>query len=254
MTPILLLQLAAAALPPVTPSSAPSPSQNAAPQKDEVTQALDDAREFAGNGEYAKALERYEWFHENALRLRPTMAGVRLSYALSEWVELGLKYPSARQSLEKRREEKNRVIEEGGQNSDLVADIVAINRYLGDKSRSLALFKELDQRRPEFAKQCFTYFKDQLLEAGEFDLYLKYTGDVKKYLARQIARNEELRNQLKGRGPRMEQTMQRFDERLVETTLTLSKLMADKGDAVLASELREMTAKAIPDPRLAPEK
>ncbi|MDB6135288.1 MAG: hypothetical protein JWM59_3531 [Verrucomicrobiales bacterium] len=145
-------------------------------------------------------------------------------------------------------------MKEGGQNSDLVGDIVAINRYLEDESRSLALFKELDQRRPEFAKQCFTYLKHQLLEAGEFDLYFKYIGNVKKYLAREIAQNEEIRNQLKGWSPSMRQTMQHFDERLVETMLTLSKLMADKSDAALASELKAMTAKVIPNPRLAPEK
>lgn len=39
-------------------------------------------------GQYKQALEKHLWFHEESKK-SPGMAGVRLSYAISAWINLG---------------------------------------------------------------------------------------------------------------------------------------------------------------------
>ena len=68
-----------------TPPSNPNPDKI-------LREAQDDARA----GRYPDALAKHVWFHENALTYAPAMYGVRLSFALSYWVNLGNLYPPAR--------------------------------------------------------------------------------------------------------------------------------------------------------------
>ena len=67
---------------------------------DDARQVLRDAREEARRGAHAEALEKYLWFYHHALEHSPALSGVRLSYAISEWVELGNAYPPALEALE----------------------------------------------------------------------------------------------------------------------------------------------------------
>jgi hypothetical protein len=74
--------------------------------QDDAERALADARRLAKQGDYEGALAKHVWFHDHALSVRPSYYGVRLSYALSDWIELGKKYPKARQTLESVRDAK----------------------------------------------------------------------------------------------------------------------------------------------------
>jgi hypothetical protein len=57
--------------------------------------ALDEARTACHSGDFARALDRYVWFFDNCLANDPAYYGVRLSYVLDEWTDLGKKYPPA---------------------------------------------------------------------------------------------------------------------------------------------------------------
>ncbi|RYD32659.1 MAG: hypothetical protein EOP86_15200 [Verrucomicrobiaceae bacterium] len=133
-------------------------------------------------------------------------------------------------------------------------DVVAINRCLDEEDRSTALFRMLDQDQPAFAVKCSRFMDDHLLESGEYDLFLKYNREVKSFLEQRISRNEEWKTYPANDSRWRRESIERFDARLVKTTLTLAKLMEDKGDPTLAMELKAMTAKVIPDPRLTPGK
>src|SRR4051812_22582627 len=65
----------------------------------DVERALEDAEKFAREGKYQQALERHIWYHENALKYDQAQFGVRLSFALSDWAELGKVYPPAKVAL-----------------------------------------------------------------------------------------------------------------------------------------------------------
>src|SRR5687768_14091823 len=98
------------------------------PAKDEADQALNDARALREAGEFAKALDRHEWYHANALRINPAQYGVRLSFALGDWMKLGKKYQPALASLKRLRDEGTTTIEEGKGTRALFSDVEAINK------------------------------------------------------------------------------------------------------------------------------
>jgi hypothetical protein len=65
---------------------------------------LNNIRDLVKNEQYELALQKHVWFHEES-RSSSGMAGVRLSYAISDWVELGNKYPPALSELRRIRDE-----------------------------------------------------------------------------------------------------------------------------------------------------
>ena len=58
------------------------------PDAREVHNRLREARAAAKAGRYEEALDGYIWFHENSVNI-PGLGGVRLSFALVSWIDLG---------------------------------------------------------------------------------------------------------------------------------------------------------------------
>ncbi len=51
-------------------------------------------------GNYATAHEKYEWYFENAEKLKPSLRGVRVSFCLAGWVDVAKEYsPAMKQDL-----------------------------------------------------------------------------------------------------------------------------------------------------------
>lgn len=64
------------------------------------------AHEAARDGRYEEALREHIWFHDHALAKQPSLYGVRLSYALADWVDFGKVYPPALAALQAVRDAK----------------------------------------------------------------------------------------------------------------------------------------------------
>ena len=229
--------------------AAATPAPLASPSKDEAKQALDDARRFTASGEYAKALERHEWFHANALKISPSMSGVRLSFALANWKRLGDKYPPALDSLKKLRDEDLMLLRGGRGTQQALLDVWGINRALARSSNTvppetITLFKELDATQPDLLKQSFSVIQHDLIQANEGELFVKHAGDLKSYLAQAVEHRADEAKGAKGRSYEAEH-IQYLDKRLNELTAFMTQIAESKGDAALADELRAMTAQAI---------
>ena len=69
---------------------------------------LHEARADRRAGRFADALTKHVWFHENALKYVPSLSGVRLSFALTYWMELGAVYPAALRKLKRIRDDAER--------------------------------------------------------------------------------------------------------------------------------------------------
>ena len=91
---------------------------------------LDRARGAARSGDYEFALREYIWFHDHALEERPSLYGVRLSYALADWIELGENYPPALRALENIADRKTADLLAGAGDRGTFHDVVSINEYL----------------------------------------------------------------------------------------------------------------------------
>ena len=220
-------------------------------EDNEADKALKDARAFTKAGDFAKALERHEWFHNNALRINQALYGVRLSFALSDWKRLADKYPPALASLEATRDSGAKGLEAGTASPSMFHDVQSINEILGAVQQTITLFKTLDTKNPDLAKKCFRFAQETLLAQGETDLFTRYAGDLVTYLKTQITRHDSITSHMKTRnGPGMESSIKHFDDALVTVAIQLADLAAKKGDAATAAQLKQMASKTVSDPRL----
>ncbi|MCI0652468.1 MAG: hypothetical protein L0Z55_11370 [Planctomycetes bacterium] len=138
---------------------------------------LNEARRLADAGEYEEALQKHLWYHENAHRIKPSLIGVRLSFALSDWIKLGEKYPKAREALVGIRDRDTNTIADGNGTFRLFQDVVGINHYLKEDAKTVALFKALHEKQPDMAKVCYYAARDRLVAAREYQLCSHYMRD-----------------------------------------------------------------------------
>lgn len=163
---------------------------------------LTEAREDAAAGRYEDALAKHVWFHENALKYAPAMYGVRLSFALGYWAELGANYPPALQKLRAIRdtagEELRNSADVVGPPSDcggpevlrVFSDFSAINKTLGDDAKTSGLFIWLDSNRPRVAAAVYDVAEPALIGGKEYKLCGKYL-DPDRSFQRTVRLREE---------------------------------------------------------------
>jgi len=145
---------------------------------EDMQKYLSDTQKLVGEKKYEEALERYIWFHDHALEYEPAgMYGVRLSFALMYWKNLGDVYPPALAAMKKTRDEKtDRLIKKKG-NSSLFHDVASLNNTLKDDAKTVDLFRKLDKEQSDLAKKCWDMAKDAIINAKAYDLARKYIGN-----------------------------------------------------------------------------
>ena len=154
-----------------TPPEAPDPQE-----------VLNSIHDDIAQGRYETAFDKQVWFHENALKLMPALSGVRLSFALSSWLQLGEAYPPAlakmkelRDALEKKIRDKDRV----RVRFEDFHEFIAINRTLRQEERTAETFIWLEQDDPEDARRLFGIAQDALIKQREYDLVAKLIDPAK---------------------------------------------------------------------------
>ncbi len=135
-----------------------------------LSEAQDDTRA----GRYSDALAKHVWFHENALKYAPAMYGVRLSFALSYWLNLANLYPPALTKLKAVRDDAATRVRNGFGPREAFIDFAAINRELKEAGQTKDLFLWLDSNSPETARQVFDSAEPALIQAKEYQLCGKY--------------------------------------------------------------------------------
>jgi hypothetical protein len=120
---------------------------------------LDEANELAEQGRYKEALEKHIWYHKNALKYDRFANDVRLTFALGDWVNLGEKYPPAREALVSIRdadtERFRKSMSRGKPDLKLYEDIYSINDALGEAKETLTLLTELYESDAQTAAKCW---------------------------------------------------------------------------------------------------
>ena len=105
------------------------------------------------------------------------MYGVRLSFALSEWVDLGQKYPKALTALKDIRDKKTARLAGGEANRDLFHDVESINDHLSEQDETVALFRKIAATSPTFARDIHDIAEEALVQKREFELARQHMGD-----------------------------------------------------------------------------
>jgi hypothetical protein len=159
-----------------------TPPENPNPQ-----QILDEAQADAKAGRYEDALAKHVWFHENALKLQPALYGVRLSFALGYWAELGAAYPPALEKLKSTRDQAADRVRESDQPHEAFNDFASINETLKESGKTKDLFIWLESHKPQTARELFDLAKPALIRAKEYRLCGRYLDPDKSF--------EKIRNQ-----------------------------------------------------------
>lgn len=139
-------------------------------------EVLKKARDAAKSGLYEEALENYEYFFDHALDEDPSsFYGVRLSYCLDEWAELGKKYPEARNRLEAKRDESISLLQTT-RSPERFHDYVAICDYLDCKDLPVEKFIRIHEHDRPLAVDIVRYIWDQLVQRQLWKICREYVA------------------------------------------------------------------------------
>lgn len=144
------------------------------PENPDPDKILDEAVEDTRNENYDVALQKLLWFHEHALSIRPSLSGVRLSFALGYWYELGERYPPARDKMIEVRDAAVTRCREQEFPFEAFQEVCAFNRELDQSELSVELFLEAEEKFPESAKRIYHVAEHSLIEAERYDVCNPY--------------------------------------------------------------------------------
>jgi len=115
-------------------------------------------------GRYDEALERRIWYHNNILQYDKSERGVRLSFALGDWVDLAEQFPPAMEALTTVRDEAARRALKGRrwrqpnkQQLQDARDVISIDKSLGRPTDSLPFLTKLYKASPEKTVELWNY-------------------------------------------------------------------------------------------------
>jgi len=155
------------------------------PPNPEPQAILNEAQADAAAGRYREALAKHIWYRDNALKYQPGQRGVRNSFALMYWAELGKKYPPAMKKLQAIRTEAiNQFQTKNGDAETVTASfitVISINNALKEKVKNVGLFKELIVDNPEAAKKVYSVLESDLIDAKEYALCGRYMDPDRSY-------------------------------------------------------------------------
>lgn len=215
-----------------------------------ASRALKDATILAKQGDYEGALAKHVWFHDNALKAEPGYYGVRLSFALGEWIELGNVYPKALEKLKAIRDEKTARLSGDSGDPELFHDVEAINGYLGESAATVALFKKIDATRPAFASSVYHIAEVALVESGEYALARKYLGDPQKRLQSAIRNYREGLKYSKSGSRDGDASRHAFESNFADDIVRIVTVLRETGDKAGAKSIQAEALKTLDDGRM----
>ena len=133
--------------------------------------AAQEVHEMIASGRYDDALQRCLAFHEQY------KANGALFQVLSDWVELGRRYPKAREALIEIRDHDVSEFAAGRGYADLFSEVNSINGALHQDDATYELFKSFREKDPDLAQQCYFYIESLLVAKGEYQWCYDHMGD-----------------------------------------------------------------------------
>lgn len=206
-----------------------------------ATEALREAQRFTREGKYEEALQKHLWYHEHATKLDPSQSGVRTSFALAYWADLGKKYPKALDALKSVRDQGTARLLKGEGDWSLLYDVYAINRELGEPQATVELFKKIDAASPSFAAEIYHGADRALVDAKEYALVSEYMRDPSEQLATAL-NLFEINQKIMPAG--------RAERRFTDEMVRLITVLKETGDRQRALEIQTQALKVVDSPEI----
>ena len=200
---------------------------------------------------YEESLAKLEWFYEHALEYQPSLAGVRLSFAIANWGQLGQAYPPALVKLREIRDAaKERVTPEEGRKIAFedFQELASINRELGDEEQTVDAFRAIDATDADAAKRVFAVAEPALIRARDYELCGKYI-DADESLE-QILRSYNMADKL-AKNPKIGESYLKYaNKKFLNDSATLVALLVINDRTAEAEQVADELKKVEGDGKL----
>jgi hypothetical protein len=197
------------------------------------------AQEAARDGRYEEALREHIWFHNHALEEERALYGVRLSYALADWVDLGKAYPPALLALKELRDAKSAQLQRGEGDRALFHDVEAINESLKEHESTYQLFVQMLKGNPALAEECATLAMPSIVHARDFALARTFIKDpeatVRKWMR---LLNDDIADLAKEQ-PRKAPVQEAYVQIYVQRLRVLLAILIGVGEQAIANSIRQ---------------
>lgn len=133
---------------------------------------LDEARSLRGLGQHEAALEKYIWFFENSVQIERSYFGVKHSYCLEEWWDLGREFGKAKEAYLEMLADRHERLLEGVYSWDLFYEFKSMAESAGKDDDVVGIFKKWsnDNGSHHKASDVIDAVKEVLFDAEEFTL------------------------------------------------------------------------------------
>jgi hypothetical protein len=138
---------------------------------------LQKINKMVADKQYSQALDAYKYFFEES-KNSSGMGGVRVSFALSSWAELGKVYPPAYDALVKMSNDRKTTILAGKGTFNLFQEYESINSYINKNNETLETFLFVHKNFPSQAPDFYVVSRELIIEAKQYDLVKIYTEDL----------------------------------------------------------------------------
>lgn len=211
---------------------------------------LSEIRKLITDGKYEEALQKHLWFHEESKK-SAGMGGVRLSYALSQWKDLGSKYPKALDAFKGIRDRHEKTLLAGQSGFSAFHEYAAFNDKLKEDDKTYKLFKTLHTKYPSTASDCFRVAMDLVIEHKDYELCAAYMKDPIK-LYEDARHMRELHLSMAKTNPKMNNPAftQYADESFITKTCQLIEVMVNIKKTDEAKEIQKRALGYFPDQRI----
>ena len=162
---------------PLTGLPVPAPPGSPEAAETSVSRLPEEAHELIQKHRYEDALQRLIWYQNHAREFTEVTPGFWLKVVLPDWLELGRRYPKAKQALLEIRDNKAREFELGHGQEELFEDLAAVNESLQDEEATYSVFNALQTQNPALAAACYRVMQPLLLKRGEYEVCLRYLGE-----------------------------------------------------------------------------
>ena len=208
---------------------------------------LPETKAMVKQKKYAEANDRYIWFQNHSLESSPSMSGVRLSFALSDWKSLADIYPPALDSIKAMRDHKTKQLVQNNGPVQLFGDVSAINNYLFESEKTVSLFEKIRNADKDKARKCWFYARKSLFKYKRYDLIKYYVGDpVSDFQVIKEQRNM----MVKVSSIQTESLKKYWNDSFVENSLDLINYSIAMHDLESAKKIRDEAMLIVNDYRL----
>lgn len=137
----------------------------------DASQTAEKVRSLIFSSRYDEALQLFLAYHEKY------KTSSSWSILLPDWVELGRRFPKAKEALIKIRDTDVHEFAADRGFSDLFSEVNSINSALHQDDSTYELFKSFRDKDPDLAQQCFPNVEVLLMAKGDYQWCYDHMGD-----------------------------------------------------------------------------